>query len=108
MNAEKALSKFTFLGSSIKEFRISNDFVNFPYDDNAKKEVDIKYNEVNISKDEENSCLIGIIQLKIQVNIEFDEKKADFHRQKTMMKVYSKTLWNLTDVLHYTLLLVRF
>ena len=70
-NTKNRLATLQFIGSSIKQLEINNDFVSFPMD--SKKTFHVDYQEVDIARTEEKRQ--GIIQLNINVTIERDEQK---------------------------------
>ena len=69
------MSKFRFVGSSVKSIEIDNPFVSFPAD--SEKTFDVVYKRILIEDCPENKQ--GIIQLDITVNLEKNDRKFKLH-----------------------------
>ena len=67
MNVNSIKSEFQFIGSSINRLAISNDFVVFPDASTLDKNIDVSYDILEISKDEDN--VWGTIDLYIECTI---------------------------------------
>lgn len=71
----KYKSEFQFLGSSVKELEIKNDFVVFP--ENSKKSFDVVYQRCDITRTDKNK--LGSIRLDIKVMLEENRQICDLH-----------------------------
>lgn len=69
------LSNFQYVGSSIKTFKLKNDFIVLTNDEKAKKKLDISHSIVSIGTIEDGEVLSGVILLNIKVNILESKKK---------------------------------
>lgn len=67
MNVNNVISEFQFIGSSINRLSVSNDFVVFPDSSTLDKNIDVSYDILEISKDDDN--IWGTIDLYIECNI---------------------------------------
>ena len=74
-NIEKYMSDMQFLGSSIKNLEINNDFVVFP--DKSNKMFDVVYERILINKRDERKN--GTIRLDVKVTLSENERNCNFH-----------------------------
>ena len=77
MNVNECLSDFQFIGSSVRKLEINNNYVYLSEEEwkQAISNIDVNYSIEDISKDEENDNIFGIINLNLALSIESSEKK---------------------------------
>lgn len=77
MNTNDCLASFQFIGNSIKNLQIQNDFVFLSEEDwnNSTTEIDVKYSIEDI--DTEDDKIIGVINLYLTLNITHKDRQLN-------------------------------
>ena len=77
MDTNNCLASFQFIGNSIKNLQIQNDFVFLSEQDwnDSTTEIDVKYSIEDI--DAEDDKLIGVINLYLALNITHEDRKLN-------------------------------
>ena len=75
MNINNHLAEFQFIGKSIKELSVTNDFPNTNDTDAFSRSIDVDYNIVNIS--EKNNQKTALMHLIVNVNLSRDNNSTD-------------------------------
>lgn len=74
MDITECKSEFEFLGSSVKKLTLTNDFINFPYGENAERFFDVEYSLHDISEHDEK--MVGYVDLYVDVLLKSEEKQS--------------------------------
>ncbi|MFI3251978.1 MAG: hypothetical protein R3Y60_02490 [bacterium] len=76
MDINNSLSKFTYLGNSIKKLNIKNEIVNVIGE--VSPSFDLDFNIIEVSKKESNLYGIILMDLKVEINVNDNISKFEF------------------------------
>ena len=72
---DKYLADFQYVGSSIRSFKIKNDFIVLNNNDKLKRDIKVSHKIEPIETINDNSLFSGILLLNIKVTISAEKKK---------------------------------
>lgn len=69
------LSEFQIIGTSVKSFKIKNDFVALNHEQNEKRDIKLSHSITSIGKIDDEASYLGTILLNIKSKISANKKK---------------------------------
>ena len=79
MNVNNCVSDFQYIGSSLKQLNVNNDFIYLSEQEweDSIPNIDVKYSIEEVARNDEDENMFGVINLYLSIEIEVNNRSID-------------------------------